>query len=90
MDVITHGPIPVPVPPSTYDILGLTEEEAHFLRDLIGKVSVQDSVLDGLYNKLHKSLGSPSAWYIFSAWQPGITGYEIDRPITTIKAQKRD
>ncbi len=89
-EIIKNGPPPPPVPPSTYDILGLTEEEMHFLRDLIGKVSRVDNVLHGLYNKLYKSLGSPSAWYTFSAWHTGVTGYDIDRPITTIKAKKKD
>jgi len=36
MEVTRRGPVPKPLPPATYDITGLTEDEAVFLRDLMG------------------------------------------------------
>lgn len=34
--IIKHEAPPIPTPPTTYDILGLTEEQAHMIMSLIG------------------------------------------------------
>jgi hypothetical protein len=39
MEVNVTPPPPPPPPPSTYDLTGLTEDEARFLRDLCGRFS---------------------------------------------------
>lgn len=39
MEVNVVPPPPPPPPPSCYDITGLTEDEAMFLRDLVGRFS---------------------------------------------------
>lgn len=57
MDVNVKAGVPV-VPPSTYDITGLTRDEAVFLRDLLGimsahwKTSEPEHFHSKLYNRL--------------------------------------
>lgn len=65
-------PAPPPPPPSrTFDLLGLTEDEALFLRDLTGRFSCIYARGDiphphsALYSKLRTALGDTDLTYHF-------------------------
>lgn len=75
---------PQPVPPPTYDLTDLTEAEAHFLRDLLGRVTVSSNVCYQLFVNLNIALGEPSAKNKFHE----VGGREA-RDINTIRAVKR-
>lgn len=70
MRIYKHTPTPEP-PPSTYDIAGLTEDEAGFLRDLMGRFAGGCDDLGGnhlhikLFNELDRKLPSKRQHYDF-------------------------
>lgn len=80
---------PPPQPPPTFDILGLTLDEATFLRDLLGRIVASSTGVPGLYHKLCNSMdslaSSGSPRWRFSASRAG-GGY--DYPVGTINAEK--
>ena len=57
MKVIVHHPLPQPEPPSTYDIVGLTEEEVKILTEVCQRSSYIGRVMEGAatYHSMHIS-----------------------------------
>jgi hypothetical protein len=63
--VVRHVPEPVPQPPATYDILGLTEDEIKILLYALGRTNWDDAAAAGctdnnvgydLYSRLYHGL----------------------------------
>ena len=60
MEVIRHDP--EPAPPPTYDIIGLTEDQAHVLHALLGS-TLSYQVDAGIFHGLSKVLKAPLPRY---------------------------
>lgn len=88
MIVTRKEPKPVPPPEPTYDLTGLTRDEAWFLHDLLGKLIATDDTgvaHDEMYQALDKKLtGRLGTRFAFRA---GDAGLSIGSYLT-IKASK--
>lgn len=74
MVTVRHNePAPVVQPPETYDLLGLSREQAAVIRDLVGKVSLGDVVdMQPVYSSLlHALPGEDSEYEITAALSYG-------------------
>jgi hypothetical protein len=80
MEVTVNPPQPPPPPPPTYDITGLTKDEAVFLRDLTGRFSCSSSVTahmhSALFSKLYELTGNSDTEYTFE-----VTNRDWKRPV---------
>lgn len=80
---------PPPAPPETYDLLGLSLEQAELIRDLAGRISVSDNKITGhneLYNKLQDIL--PEDFPVFDLHQNG-GGWGPDTKIGVFRVRRR-
>jgi hypothetical protein len=80
--------VPEPVPPATYTIEELSQDDAQFIRDLLGRVTAYSNKAYDVYLALHTALGSPSPQYKF--FNTGGYDQRNGSPINSIKATKRD
>lgn len=87
MEVKKNTPPPQPVPPPTYDITGLTEDQVTALRDILGQFAF--SPVERLYDLLDTALGLSVASYDvemnYTAWDRG----QKQQPVKTLYLVKR-
>lgn len=79
---------PPPQPPETFDLLGLSREQAELIRDLTGKISVSDAkIVDyhSLYNALYNALDGKNQIFEFEDKAP----YETSKRIGIIRVRRR-
>ena len=79
--------VPDPTPPVTYTIEDLSQDEAQFIRDILGRVTAYSNGAYDVFQALHTALGGPTPQYKFTAQQYGRN--DTDLELTTIKATKR-
>jgi hypothetical protein len=89
MELKVAPPPPPPPPPPTYDITGLTEDEALFLRDLCGQFSCVPSV--GTPSHMHSALFAKLSGltkYIDTRYTFEVTNVYRKRPV--LRCHRRD
>jgi hypothetical protein len=66
MEFVVHNPKPTPVPPPTYDLMGLTEEEMHVIFAMVGGVSGNTGrrATNSIWDAIHNRLGVYSKYYM--------------------------
>lgn len=98
MKVEVRKPEPVVQPPETYDITGLTQEQAEFIRDLMG-IFADNPGDNGIANHFHTELycalaakfPGASRWrFSASVDDEGSPGEEVTSAIYCLHCRKRE